>query len=1073
MSNSGQVVLTVVGTAIGFAVGYPALGFYLGSLAGQAFFPTQLDPTEGPRLKDRDVQTVEVGVSIPKGWGTFTVAGNVIWSSGLIEEVNKETVGGKGGPEQEQTTYTYFTNLLIGICEGPVAGIRRIWANGVLIYDVRAQQPGESDADYNQRLAASQELADNHMEFYTGDETDLPDSTMEAWLGAGNVPAYRGLAKVMLRDLPLADFGNRPPSFLFEVPAQSGVEYSGEVYPVWVYGNDPRNSNYEYLYKYLESGLQTESYTGPSGFTADLASILDSSNFSSGVDYGSYVTYGLVTPSESVAFGFSYVGIGTRDSTDLVYVEGGFNRVGGLGLDFVPWGSSGFPYAQLDAAGIHDIGEVAYQRWPNSSFGRNANVAYQLRGIEGTPPAGFHQTTVGVGTNVHSQFSITVSIKRQLNPPVDEDRPWTLDVSGRTFKRITNLETKLVGVNEYVSKYPINDPTVPDDDPNYDDEDFWTAAYEEAVSNGLIDSGLTYGVDYPEVVTGDVYYRLSSVADPAPADLADIVNEICDRCGLLVSQVNTGSLDDTVDGYLLGRQVTGRQAIEPLRSYSFFDYIESQGVLKFVPRGLPSVGSLEEDELAAHYSGDKRPPVVETERQQDVELPQNLKVRFISEARDYEPDEQFTDRITTSTENIFSVEVPIVMTSSRALRTAEVLMYELWTARNSYKFSAPYYGLEWDPADCLTLPIDGYNQRVRIVGMTINLPGFICQFEAVRDDDGQYDPSEVDIDDGALIPSGSISYTGETELVLLDLPALRDEDGLDAGYYAAMKGSGSGWHGASVLVSNDDGGSYLIAGSVSRSALIGELQEVLPVGSTTTFDEGNEIVVSVSENEAAGFENASEASIFAGANLVAIGADGRWNLVQFKNAEYDPLYEVWHLSGLLQGRKGTEWAVGTSQVGDSVVLLTDGGVTRVSMEIGSIGFERRHKAQSFGKAAPTDYQVFASEGVALKPYSVVDVQGVRDGGGDLTVTFLRRGRIGRELMSGVDIPLSEVSEEYEVDIYSGASVVRTITVEDEELFTYTAAEQTTDFGSTQSAITMKIYQMSATVGRGYETEATI
>ena len=50
----------------------------------------------------------------------------------------------------------------------------------------------------------------------------LPDPKIEAVEGAGEVPAYRGTAYVVLEDLALGQFGNRVPQFSFEVmrPAQ-------------------------------------------------------------------------------------------------------------------------------------------------------------------------------------------------------------------------------------------------------------------------------------------------------------------------------------------------------------------------------------------------------------------------------------------------------------------------------------------------------------------------------------------------------------------------------------------------------------------------------------------------------------------------------------------------------------------------------------------------------------------------------------------------------------------------------------------------------------------------------------
>ncbi|MCY1359946.1 hypothetical protein D9M69_465510 [compost metagenome] len=55
---------------------------------------------------------------------------------------------------------------------------------------------------------------------------------------------------------------------------------------------------------------------------------------------------------------------------------------------------------------------------------------------------------------------------------------------------------------------------------------------------------------------------------------------------------------------------------------------------------------------------------------------------------------------------------------------------------------------------------------------------------------------------------------------------------------------------------------------------------------------------------------------------------------------------------------------------------------------------------------------------------------------------------------------------------SGASVKRTISVSS-PAFAYTAADQVTDFGSAQSTITFRIYQLSEVVGRGYPLEVTL
>ena len=59
-----------------------------------------------------------------------------------------------------------------------------------------------------------------------------------------------------------------------------------------------------------------------------------------------------------------------------------------------------------------------------------------------------------------------------------------------------------------------------------------------------------------------------------------------------------------------------------------------------------------------------------------------------------------------------------------------------------------------------------------------------------------------------------------------------------------------------------------------------------------------------------------------------------------------------------------------------------------------------------------------------------------------------------------------------MDVLNGGNVVRTIATSSPS-FPYTAAQQTIDFGSPQSSINVALYQLSATVGRGFPAAATV
>jgi hypothetical protein len=109
--------------------------------------------------------------------------------------------------------------------------------------------------------------------------------------------------------------------------------------------------------------------------------------------------------------------------------------------------------------------------------------------------------------------------------------------------------------------------------------------------------------------------------------------------------------------------------------------------------------------------------------------------------------------------------------------------------------------------------------------------------------------------------------------------------------------------------------------------------------------------------------------------------------------------------------------------------------------------------------------------LGLRPLSPAHVRGVRTGG-DLALSWIRRTRIAGDAWEQVEVPLGEESEAYAVDVMDGATVKRTIesTVPGA---TYTAAQQTVDFGAPQAAVTVRVHQLSQTYGRGAATEAVV
>ncbi|RIY01298.1 hypothetical protein D3218_07975 [Aureimonas flava] len=197
------ILLQAAGGALGGLIGGPfgaVAGRAVGALGGSAL-DTRLmagsSRREVGRLATSRVMEADEGAGVARVYGTARVAGQVIWTTRFEEASRTERQGGKGGASggtTTTTTYSYFGNVAVALCEGPIACVRRIWADGEEL-----------------------DLETIQWRLHPGDETQAPDPLIEAKQGFGRAPAYRGLAYLVFERLPLERWGNRIPQISCEV----------------------------------------------------------------------------------------------------------------------------------------------------------------------------------------------------------------------------------------------------------------------------------------------------------------------------------------------------------------------------------------------------------------------------------------------------------------------------------------------------------------------------------------------------------------------------------------------------------------------------------------------------------------------------------------------------------------------------------------------------------------------------------------------------------------------------------------------------------------------------------------
>src|SRR6478752_4065284 len=110
-----------VGAIIGRAAGALA-----GSVVDHALL-SRNSTVRGAHLSTARIPGADEGTAINRVYGTARIGGTLIWATRFEEQVTSERRGGKSSSGPRVETFRYFANLAIGLCEGPVARVRRIW----------------------------------------------------------------------------------------------------------------------------------------------------------------------------------------------------------------------------------------------------------------------------------------------------------------------------------------------------------------------------------------------------------------------------------------------------------------------------------------------------------------------------------------------------------------------------------------------------------------------------------------------------------------------------------------------------------------------------------------------------------------------------------------------------------------------------------------------------------------------------------------------------------------------------------------------------------------------------------
>lgn len=519
-------------------------------------------------------------------------------------------------------------------------------------------------------------------------------------------------------------------------------------------------------------------------------------------------------------------------------------------------------------------------------------------------------------------------------------------------------------------------------------------------------------------------------------------------------------LDGHMDGYAVDRVMTAREVIQPLELAYFFDSFETGGAIHFVQRGRAGTAlDVSTDDLVDLKPGGE---LFTLTRGQETELPRSAKFTYVDGDVEYRQAAVESRRLVVKSERVSAAQVPIVMSQAQARQIAESWLQDSWAARERATFSLPPSKLALEPGDIVTFQAGGRDYPLRL---TQTRDGVFKTLEALSIEESVFVSARTAGRDDAYVPP---PVYGPTNSVFMDLPILSGEEVAHAGWVAAYQ---SPWPGGAAFYRSSSEDGFVLNVLISGQATLGVTETDFYAGPEGRLDWGNRLRVRLDHGA---LSSLTDAAFFSGGNLACVqNADGGWEVFQFREATLVTA-GVYDLGVLLRAQSGTEDQMRNFVAAGARFVLLDAAVKQVSMTVDEIDLSFNWKFGPSNKdvSDPTySDAIQAFEGRGLRPFSPVHVSSERSGN-DLALSWVRRTRFGGDSWSVIDVPVNETAEAYEVDILDGANVVRTLTSNLPTVI-YSEGDQISDFGVIQSQYAVRVYQLSATYGRGIPRDAVL
>jgi hypothetical protein len=480
------------------------------------------------------------------------------------------------------------------------------------------------------------------------------------------------------------------------------------------------------------------------------------------------------------------------------------------------------------------------------------------------------------------------------------------------------------------------------------------------------------------------------IADPGAPTIGDIL-----------ADASAGRIDyesaTTVTGYAaLGRSIAA--AVGPLVEHFGVRLFDDGERLR--SPAIPIPIAIDEADLG-NSADDRTASRIEREQLAARTLPTALSLTYYDQQRDYQSGLVRTS-VADQDSNEEQDELPAVLGATAARALVEDSLARRWAERDTLTFRLPPRFIGLEPGTVLELDLAPSLWEVR--RCTIEAMVALAELRPAW----RIAP-EIAAESGRA-SLGSDIAAGPVTLALIDAPLPIGEPTSGPTLYLAASTPTAGWKAPMVEISAS--GFAVSARAARRKAVLGQAMSALGGGQPYLLDNVGSLDVQLIDADQ-WLTSCTDDALVDGANLALLGGE----LIQFGVADAIGPGQF-HLSRLLRGRVGTEWAMQPHSADDPFLLIE--AATLQPIVLPSWTRDSPVTVAEVGGSGASATAIAGGE--SLRPPSPVDLNATFAGGA-LDVSWTRRSRDGFAWVDDVDAPLGEPFERYAVGLEGPSGII--------------------------------------------------